>query len=176
MQDFSIIRESQIKETFRTNAIKGKFDLDIPVVSEKFEGKINIPETWNIGLVVGNSGTGKTTIAKELFGGNFIESFGYDNGSVFDEFTSVVDRNVAKIGSHAMQKAIRRADKKFIAVTPHFDVEDWLCPDWVFDTNKMEFRLSNGKKKDQKSTPKLESSKTPKKKNLYGKNLENIII
>jgi len=49
MQDFSIIRESQIKETFRTNAIKGKFDLDIPVVSEKFEGKINIPETWNIG-------------------------------------------------------------------------------------------------------------------------------
>ena len=66
---------------------------------------------------------------------------------VFDEFTSVVDRNVAKIGTHAMQKAIRRADKKFIVVTPHFDVGDWLCPDWVFDTNKMEFRSSNGKKK-----------------------------
>ena len=93
MQDFSIIRESQIKETFRTNAIKGKFDLDIPVVSEKFEGKINIPETWNIGLVVGNSGAGKTTIAKEQFGGNFIESFGYDNGSVVDKMPKKVSVN-----------------------------------------------------------------------------------
>ena len=48
MQDFSIIRESQIKETFRTNAIKGKFDLDIPVVSEKFEGKINMHTLFSI--------------------------------------------------------------------------------------------------------------------------------
>jgi hypothetical protein len=67
MQDFSIIRESQIKETFRTNAIKGKFDLDVPVVSEKFEGKINIPETLNIGLVVGNSGTNVCYEYKQLF-------------------------------------------------------------------------------------------------------------
>jgi len=32
---------------------------------------------------------------------------------VFDEFTSVVDRNVAQIGSFAMQKAIRKTNKKF---------------------------------------------------------------
>ena len=61
----------------------------------------------------------------------------------FDEFTSVVDRNVAKIGSYAMQKAIRRTNKRFIACTCHYDVEEWLCPDWVFDTNKMEFQKKN---------------------------------
>ena len=46
---------------------------------------------------------------------------------VFDEFTSVVDREVAKIASFAISKAIRREkDKKFIAVTCHYDVVDWL--------------------------------------------------
>lgn len=59
--------------------------------------------------------------------------------SVFDEFTSVVDRTVAKIGSAAMSKAIRRNDKKFIAVTCHYDVLEWLEPDWIFDTKSMTF-------------------------------------
>ena len=31
---------------------------------------------------------------------------------VFDEFTSVVDRNIAQIGSFAIQKAIRKSNKK----------------------------------------------------------------
>lgn len=49
-----------------------------------------------------------------------------------DEFTSVVDRTVAKIGSAAVAKAVRRTPgKKFVAVTCHADVEEWLCPDWV---------------------------------------------
>ena len=66
---------------------------------------------------------------------------------VFDEFTSVVDRNVAKIGSLAMQKAIRQSDnkKQFIAVTCHFDVIEWLQPDWIFSTNDMTFSLSSKK-------------------------------
>jgi GNAT superfamily N-acetyltransferase len=60
--------------------------------------------------------------------------------TVFDEFTSVVDREVAKIGSYAISKAVRRVPgKKFIAVTCHFDVIDWLEPDWVFSTDTMEF-------------------------------------
>lgn len=67
---------------------------------------------------------------------------------VFDEFTSVVDRNVAKIGSLAMQKAIRQSDnkKQFIAVTCHFDVIEWLQPDWIFNTNDMTFSLPSKKK------------------------------
>lgn len=58
---------------------------------------------------------------------------------VFDEFTSVVDRNIAKVASLAIQKAIRRNDKKFIAVTCHHDVQEWLMPDWVFNTDTMTF-------------------------------------
>lgn len=59
---------------------------------------------------------------------------------VIDEFTSVVDRQVAKIASHAVQKTIRRSDKKFVAVTCHYDIEEWLQPDWVFDVASGEFR------------------------------------
>jgi len=59
------------------------------------------------------------------------------NGSIvaFDEFTSVVDRTVAKIGSAAVAKSIRkgRVNKKFVAVGCHYDILDWLEPDWVLD-------------------------------------------
>ena len=93
---------------------------------------------------------------------------------VFDEFTSVVDRNVAKVGSFAMQKAIRKTNKKFIAVSCHDDIEDWLLPDWVFDTNSMTFRLCEGQKKiDQLAN--CESTK-PKRKTIIGTFLKSIII
>jgi hypothetical protein len=54
---------------------------------------------------------------------------------VFDEFTSVVDRTVARIGSAALSKAIRSGAiaKRFVAVTCHYDVIRWLQPDWVLD-------------------------------------------
>lgn len=48
-----------------------------------------------------------------------------------DEFTSVVDRQVARIGAHAVQKFVRRTARKFVAVTCHNDIEDWLQPDWT---------------------------------------------
>ena len=53
----------------------------------------------------------------------------------YDEFTSVVDRNVAKIGSAAVSKAIRKGNlkKRFVAVTCHYDILEWLEPDWVVD-------------------------------------------
>lgn len=57
-----------------------------------------------------------------------------------DEFTSVVDRQVAKIGSHAFQKYIRRANKKAVIASCHYDIEDWLQPDWIFEPATMEFR------------------------------------
>jgi GNAT superfamily N-acetyltransferase len=60
---------------------------------------------------------------------------------VCDEFTSVVDRQVAKIGAHAVQKFIRRdASRRFVAATCHYDLEDWLQPDWIFDPATMDFR------------------------------------
>lgn len=54
---------------------------------------------------------------------------------VFDEYTSVVDRQVAKACSMAIAKGIRRGNIlcKFIAVTCHYDVAEWLEADWVLD-------------------------------------------
>lgn len=57
-----------------------------------------------------------------------------------DEFTSVVDRQVAQIGSHAVQKWVRRAeDRRFVAVSCHYDVVDWLQPDWVIEPAERSF-------------------------------------
>ncbi len=63
---------------------------------------------------------------------------------VFDEFTSVVDRNVAKVCSAAIAKGIRNGNIpcRFIAVTCHYDVAEWLEADWVLDmaTGQLERR------------------------------------
>lgn len=58
---------------------------------------------------------------------------------VLDEFTSVVDRQVAKIGSHAVQKWVRKNGRQFVAVTCHYDVIEWLQPDWILEPATMEF-------------------------------------
>lgn len=58
---------------------------------------------------------------------------------VVDEFTSVVDRQVAQIGSHAVQKYIRRNNRQFVAVSCHYDIIDWLQPDWIFEPATMHF-------------------------------------
>lgn len=57
---------------------------------------------------------------------------------VFDEFTSVVDRNVARTLCIAIHKAVKALSKKIIVVTCHFDILEWLEPDWCFDTDKMQ--------------------------------------
>lgn len=58
---------------------------------------------------------------------------------VVDEFTSVVDRQVAQIGAHAVQKYARKHGRKFVAVGCHYDVIDWLQPDWVLDMATQSF-------------------------------------
>ena len=58
---------------------------------------------------------------------------------VVDEFTSVVDRTVAQIGSAAIAKAVRRRKGKFVAVACHYDILEWLQPDWVFDPSTSRF-------------------------------------
>lgn len=206
MPSFDIVKTANPTKTFRVAFVMGKFDLQNNKIQERFTGTIEPKANWQLGLIVGKSGTGKTTIAKQLFPDAYITSFEYaaesilddmpenksaeeitrifnavgfssppswlkpysvlSNGEkmrvdlarailsenelfVFDEFTSVVDRQVAQVGSFAMQKAIRRTQKKFIAVTCHFDVEDWLLPDWIFETDTMTFRQCEGQKKNR---------------------------
>ena len=209
MQNFDIIKKSTPNKTFRVASVIGKFDLQSETIEERFTGELNLPDFWNIGIIVGKSGTGKTTIAKELFNDFYINDYKYkaksilddmpkkcsldditksfnavgfssppswlksynvlSNGEkmrvdlarallenkelfVFDEFTSVVDRNIAKIGSLAVQKTIRKKNKKFIAVTCHYDIIDWLMPDWIFDTDTMTFQ---NLEKQKKNKPKI---------------------
>ncbi len=61
------------------------------------------------------------------------------NVVAFDEFTSVVDRQVAQFGSAAVAKAIRAGSPaaRFVAVTCHYDVLAWLQPDWVLDAGRL---------------------------------------
>jgi hypothetical protein len=63
---------------------------------------------------------------------------------VFDEFTSVVDRDVAKVCSAAIAKGIRRGHLpcRFVAVTCHYDIAPWLEPDWIVDMATCELMRS----------------------------------
>lgn len=225
MQHFSIDKKNKVDKTFRVSKIMADFDVDPKHSNEHFEGDFDLPEEWNVGIIVGKSGTGKTTIAKDMFGEELISGFKYNHKSViddmpkdknvediskafysvgfgsvpswlkpyavlsngekmrvdiarsileknfivFDEFTSVVDREVAKVASMAVSKAIRKQNKKFIAVTCHYDVIDYLEPDWIFNTDTMTFSFMKGGDLNKRS-------QLGNAIDLNGKNLGSIII
>ncbi len=78
----------------------------------------------------------------------------------------------AKIASFTFSKSIRRSNKQFIAVTCHYDVEDWLEPDWVLCTDTMKFEF-----RDKKKVHGLQSSlKSMSAIGIFGPSLGNIII
>jgi ABC-type ATPase with predicted acetyltransferase domain len=203
---FNIVKTWKRPESFRAQSVIGSFTLNDVKMEKQFVGSIPIErEKWQIGVIVGRSGTGKTSIAQQLFPKEYIRGFEYKSATVlddfpenvsvseitsalcnvgfasppdwlkayerlsqgekmrvdiaralclnqklivFDEFTSVVDREIAKVSAFAIAKAVRRTDKKFIAVTCHYDVVDWLEPNWVFCTDDMSF--SKKKEGDQK--------------------------
>lgn len=56
------------------------------------------------------------------------------DGAVIDEYTSVVDRNVAKAASTALAKHVKKVGlRRLVLVGCHYDVLEWLQPDWVYD-------------------------------------------
>jgi ABC-type ATPase with predicted acetyltransferase domain len=62
------------------------------------------------------------------------------DGAVIDEFTSVVDRNVAKAASTALSRYVKNNDiNNVVLSTCHHDIIDWLEPDWVIDTDTGHF-------------------------------------
>ena len=60
--------------------------------------------------------------------------------AVLDEFSSVVDRQVARIGAGAFAKAWRRTSGQAVLLSCHYDILDWVQPDWVFDTATGQFQ------------------------------------
>lgn len=93
------------------------------------------------------------------------------SNSVIDEYTSVIDRTVAKAASVALSKYIKKNELENIVLsTCHRDIIDWLEPDWIIDTDRGEllhgFFLS-----DQKSQLKYIAQTM-----IIGKCLKTIII
>ena len=188
MQRIDLVVESDLDWSTRTKQVAAMFDLQRGPSREEWHFDLNLPDEWQVGLIVGASGSGKSTVARELFGGSIVSfdwnaeqsvidgfpisigikdvaralsSVGFSSPPawlrpfhvlsmgqqfraelaralvldqdlvVVDEFTSVVDRTVAKIGSAAVSSAVRRSSKKFVAVSCHHDVVEWLQPDWI---------------------------------------------
>lgn len=194
--------KSSVEHDNFTKYVCEKFDLNveneivtmIPMIDENELKTFN----WNVGLICGNSGSGKTTVLSHL-GSHIIPTYDMSksiisqfpslseeeavellcgvglssvptwlhkpnelsngekarfdlcfslynslkDGSVafIDEFTSVVNRDCAKSLSHALQRFVRGKGMKVVLASCHFDIIEWLKPDWVFNLNKQ----SNGK-------------------------------
>ncbi len=206
MTSFQIARTVPIVRTPRVMQLEGMFDLPRASASTvAWSGRIPLDEhPWSIGLIAGPSGSGKSSVARELFGPaafadfdwphdksivdgfpdelsirevtSLLSSVGFSSPPawlrpfhvlsageqfranlaralaaaggtvVVDEFTSVVDRTVARVGSAAVAKAIRRkggTSFRFVAVSCHDDIIEWLDPDWTFvpATGAFQWRL-----------------------------------
>lgn len=219
--DFNTYRAARVKSLFNASDGSGfSLDADIPI-----DGM-----DWKIGLIVGQSGSGKTSIGRQIFGGGkivdlyagwppntpIVEAISPDgdfdvvtgslasvglgdvpswlrpfnalsNGQQFraglaralvsgedeiviDEFTSVVDRQIAMVGAMAFSKSWQRQGKRCVLISCHYDIIEWLQPDWVFDTN------GTFKKKATSHPGQVSSLKLGRSTHLTGNILSHITI
>jgi len=185
----SIIEQDEITKKL-SQSFDYEFDGSVTFKVPYFEA----PEDFQIGLIVGPSGSGKSSILNAIgkpsqidwnasqaicshfssadeaqdklnaVGLNSIpswlkpyhvlstgEKFRADlsrslvDGAIVDEFTSVVDRNVAKSCSYAINRYIRKTNiQKMVFASCHYDIIEWLQPDWVFDTNTNRLSVGRG--------------------------------
>ena len=187
--------KSEIKNDNYTEYVYNAFDIQDRNLTE-VEVSFSLGEAksfdWNIGVIYGGSGSGKTTILKQMgevavsdlspdkaLISNFdwltpedaamlLTSMGLSsvptwlrpfhllsNGEQYradlaykvakansgdviliDEYTSVVDRDVAKSMSFSLQKYIRKTNKRIILASCHYDIMEWLMPDWTCSPQK----------------------------------------
>ena len=191
-----IILETKVCVDNYTEYVCDKFDLQTRehIVTEV--PMINLDElttfSWNIGLICGNSGSGKSTVLNSI-GSQSIPTYDMDkaiisqfphmeesevcdllssvglssvpvwmhkpnelsNGEkarldicwilanakegetiLIDEFSSVINRDCAKSLSFALQRYARKKNLIIILASCHFDIIEWLNPDWIFNLNK----------------------------------------
>lgn len=86
MPSFDIVKKLDVKETYRVARVLSDFDMDKSKGDVHFHGNIEIPENWNVGLIYGASGTGKTTLVKELFPDAVVEDFCWGGGVFLTTF------------------------------------------------------------------------------------------
>jgi ABC-type Mn2+/Zn2+ transport system ATPase subunit/GNAT superfamily N-acetyltransferase len=191
-----LVKETPVSRSPRARQLEAMFDVPASTIAtQRWIGEVPLEErAWQVGLIVGPSGSGKSSILAHLFdvppplqwtGASVLDDFdkalpiaditgvcqavGFNtvpawlrpfnvlsNGEQFrvalarrlvtpglavvDEFTSVVDRQVAQIASHAVQKFIRKTPgRKFVAASCHEDIVPWLQPDWILEPATMRF-------------------------------------
>lgn len=67
----------------------GSFTLLDVKLEKRIKGSLPIEDAaWQVGVIVGGSGSGKSSIAKELFAEAYIRAFDYSHKSVLDDFPS----------------------------------------------------------------------------------------
>ena len=219
-------------ESYRAQRVKSLFNAESGASwSQEFNIEIDDLD-WGIGLIVGTSGSGKTSLGRQFFGEDKLHDLykGWDNTkpiidcilpngdfnqttaalssvglgdvpswlrpfnalsngqqfraglarlvseapdeSVVDEFTSVIDRQIAKIGAMAFAKNWRKnKGKKVVLLSCHYDIVEWLQPDWVYDVNTKVL-----KKKLKSGNAQTSSLKFGRSTELTGNCLKSITI
>jgi ABC-type ATPase with predicted acetyltransferase domain len=88
-------------------------------------GLSSIPSWYKPYQVLSNGEKFRADLARKL-----------KSNAVIDEFTSVVDRNVAKAASVSLSRFAKNNHiENLVLSTCHRDIVDWLQPDWVIDTD-----------------------------------------
>src|SRR5512139_2900652 len=102
--DFDFYNTWNEPDSFRAQNVVGSFTLNDVKLQKRFKGSLPIEDDdWQIGIIVGRSGSGKSSIAKRLFPNEYITSFEYSGKCVLDDFpkdleTSEITRMLCNVG------------------------------------------------------------------------------
>lgn len=195
--DFITYHVKADKDNRYIQHIVQKYDLNLDEVTDLQIPLVNMEELntfdWNIGLICGESGSGKSTVLSNRFGTPvtpvydnekpvmcqfpnlepeevtlLLESVGLASVPVWlrkpnnlsvgekarldlawllvnipkdqiitiDEFTSTINRETAKSLAFCLQRFVRENNRKVVISTCHFDMIEFLQPDWIYNLNK----------------------------------------